>query len=55
MTQHAVSPSSSRLDAGEALRNTLSRVLGTVGALAYWSADAMVSQYIKKPGPLVLA
>jgi gluconate 2-dehydrogenase alpha chain len=26
---------------------------GTVGALAYWSADAIVSQYLKRPGPLV--
>jgi gluconate 2-dehydrogenase alpha chain len=25
----------------------------TVGALAYWSADAIVSKYIKSPGPLV--
>ncbi|HEY2230105.1 MAG TPA: GMC family oxidoreductase [Xanthobacteraceae bacterium] len=28
---------------------------GTVGALAYWSAKAIVDQYIKKPGPLVHA
>ncbi len=28
---------------------------GTVGALTYWSADAIVSQYLKKPGPLVQA
>jgi gluconate 2-dehydrogenase alpha chain len=28
---------------------------GTVGALAYWSANAIVSQYIKNPGPLVPA
>lgn len=28
---------------------------GTVGALAYWSADAIVSQYLKRPGPLVHA
>ena len=28
---------------------------GTVGALAYWSADAIVSQYLKRPGPLVPA
>jgi gluconate 2-dehydrogenase alpha chain len=28
---------------------------GTLGALAYWSADAIVSQYLKKPGPLVAA
>ena len=26
---------------------------GTVGALAYWSAAAIRSQYLKKPGPLV--
>jgi gluconate 2-dehydrogenase alpha chain len=28
---------------------------GTVGALAYWSAKAITSQYIKQPGPLVHA
>jgi gluconate 2-dehydrogenase alpha chain len=28
---------------------------GTVGALAYFSANAIVSQYLKKPGPLVAA
>jgi gluconate 2-dehydrogenase alpha chain len=28
---------------------------GTVGALAYWSANAIVSQYLKRPGPLVPA
>jgi gluconate 2-dehydrogenase alpha chain len=28
---------------------------GTVGALAYWSADAIVAQYLKRPGPLVHA
>jgi len=27
----------------------------TVGALAYWAADAIVKQYIKSPGPLVQA
>ena len=26
---------------------------GTVAALAYWSAAAIRSQYLKKPGPLV--
>ena len=26
---------------------------GTVGGLAYWSADAIVKQYLKAPGPLV--
>jgi gluconate 2-dehydrogenase alpha chain len=26
---------------------------GTVGALAYWSAKAIIDQYIKTPGPLV--
>jgi gluconate 2-dehydrogenase alpha chain len=26
---------------------------GTVGALAYWAAAAIRSQYLKKPGPLV--
>ena len=28
---------------------------GTVGALAYWSANAITSQYLKNPGPLVHA
>jgi gluconate 2-dehydrogenase alpha chain len=28
---------------------------GTVGALAYWAADAIVGQYLKNPGPLVHA
>jgi gluconate 2-dehydrogenase alpha chain len=28
---------------------------GTVGALAYWSADAIVNRYLKSPGPLVHA
>ena len=26
---------------------------GTVGALAYWAAEAIREQYLKKPGPLV--
>jgi gluconate 2-dehydrogenase alpha chain len=26
---------------------------GTVGALAYWAADALVKRYLKSPGPLV--
>jgi gluconate 2-dehydrogenase alpha chain len=26
---------------------------GTVGALAYWAADAIVGRYLKSPGPLV--
>jgi gluconate 2-dehydrogenase alpha chain len=26
---------------------------GTVGALAYWAADAIVKRYLKTPGPLV--
>ena len=26
---------------------------GTVGALAYWAADAIVGKYLKNPGPLV--
>ncbi len=26
---------------------------GTVGALAYWAADAIIGQYKKRPGPLV--
>ena len=25
---------------------------GTVGALAYWAADAIVHRYLKSPGPL---
>jgi gluconate 2-dehydrogenase alpha chain len=28
---------------------------GTVGALTYWAADAIVNQYLKKPGPLMQA
>jgi gluconate 2-dehydrogenase alpha chain len=28
---------------------------GTVGALAFWSAHAIRSQYLKNPGPLVHA
>jgi gluconate 2-dehydrogenase alpha chain len=28
---------------------------GTVGALAYWTAHAIRTQYLKKPGPLVQA
>lgn len=28
---------------------------GTVGALAYWSAHAIVTQYLKSPRPLVHA
>jgi hypothetical protein len=27
----------------------------TIGALAYWSANAITSQYLKAPGPLVHA
>jgi len=26
---------------------------GTVGALAYWAADAITTKYVKSPGPLV--
>ena len=26
---------------------------GTVGALAYWAADAIKNQYLRSPGPLV--
>jgi gluconate 2-dehydrogenase alpha chain len=26
---------------------------GTVGALAYWAADAIKTKYLKNPGPLV--
>jgi gluconate 2-dehydrogenase alpha chain len=28
---------------------------GTLGALAYWAADAIASRYLKSPGPLVSA
>jgi gluconate 2-dehydrogenase alpha chain len=28
---------------------------GTVGALAYWTAHALRTQYLRKPGPLVSA
>src|ERR1700726_2240576 len=28
---------------------------GTIGALTYWSAQAITSQYLKAPGPLVRA
>ena len=28
---------------------------GPVGALAYWSAEAIISKYLKSPGPLVQA
>ena len=28
---------------------------GTVGALAYWAAEAITSKYIKSPGALVQA
>ena len=28
---------------------------GPVGALAYWSADAIINKYVKNPGPLVHA
>jgi gluconate 2-dehydrogenase alpha chain len=28
---------------------------GLVGALAYWSADAIVTKYLKSPGPLMHA
>ena len=28
---------------------------GPVGALAYWSAEAIVTKYLKSPGPLVHA
>ena len=28
---------------------------GPVGALAYWTADAIKNQYMKNPGPLVSA
>jgi len=28
---------------------------GLVGALAYWTADAIKNRYLKNPGPLVQA
>ena len=28
---------------------------GPVGALAYWTADAIINKYLKSPGPLVQA
>ena len=28
---------------------------GTIGALTYWSAKAITTQYLKSPGPLVQA
>jgi gluconate 2-dehydrogenase alpha chain len=28
---------------------------GTIGALTYWSAQAITSRYLKSPGPLVAA
>ena len=28
-------------------------LLGTVGALAYWAAHAITTQYLKQPGALV--
>ena len=28
---------------------------GTIGALAYWSANAITTKYLKSPGPLVHA
>jgi len=28
---------------------------GTVGALAFWAADAIRTKYLKNPGPLVQA
>jgi gluconate 2-dehydrogenase alpha chain len=28
---------------------------GPVGALAYWTADAIKTRYVKNPGPLVSA
>ena len=34
-------------------QNLQNNPTGTIGALAYWSAKAIVEQYIKQPGPLV--
>ncbi|HEX7823174.1 MAG TPA: GMC family oxidoreductase [Sphingobium sp.] len=36
-------------------QNTSYNPTGTVGALAYWAADAIVNRYLKAPGPLVSA
>ena len=30
-------------------------IIGPVGALAYWTADAIKTKYMKNPGPLVHA
>jgi gluconate 2-dehydrogenase alpha chain len=36
-------------------QNTAYNPTGVVGALAYWSANAITTQYLKSPGPLVHA
>lgn len=36
-------------------QNTAYNPTGVVGALAYWSAHAITTQYLKSPGPLVHA
>ncbi len=36
-------------------QNLQNNPTGTIGALTYWSAKAIVEQYIKNPGPLVQA
>ncbi|MGE5548403.1 MAG: GMC family oxidoreductase [Solirubrobacterales bacterium] len=36
-------------------QNTGYNPTGTVGALTYWAADAIVNRYLKNPGPLVPA
>lgn len=36
-------------------QNTSYNPTGTVGALAYWAADAILKRYLKAPGPLVQA
>ena len=34
---------------------TLGDATGTIAALAYWSAQAITTQYLKSPGPLMHA
>ena len=36
-------------------QNSAMNPTGTVGALAYWAAEALTTRYIKSPGPLVQA
>jgi gluconate 2-dehydrogenase alpha chain len=36
-------------------QNPVHNPTGTIGALTYWSAKAITTQYLKSPGPLVQA